>query len=450
MATYWVILIILAATILLLWLVFGINWRSKRNYYNSHHRMRERLQAEYDEQLMHLLYSGDDIEKVDEYYRPLCRIMTGDGRPNVTTSDEVEVITSGARKYELIMRDIAEAKESVHLEYFHFGIDKGSREVRSLLMQKAREGVKVRFINENITNFPIPRIYYNRMRKAGVDVRHFTNNRFSIIRFLLTLSYRDHRKIMVIDGRIAYTGGMNINDHYFKQWKDTHLRLTGKSVAHLQFTFLETWIRIGGRLPEPLRAYMPVLDEHNNLPEGSLLTQITPDDPTSPEAVLQTAYEWILNHAQRYVWLQSPYLAPPDSLVEAVRNAVKRGVDVRIMVPEHCDTVLMKPINRSFYNDFIQTGAQLYLRSGEFNHSKTIVTDNYLSMVGTTNLDNRSFGIDYEIDTFFYNKQMALQCKATFESELPNCRLLTKQELDKQSWIDKKFCNIMRVLAPIV
>ena len=323
--------------------------------------MQKRLQAEYDEQLLDLLYSDEDSKKVEERFQPLCRIMTCDGRPNVTTTDEVEVITSGARKYELLMRDLAAAKESIHIEYFHFGIDKGSRAVRRLLMQKAREGVKVRFINENIANFPIPRLYFNLMRRAGVEVRHFTNNRFSLLRFLLTLSYRDHRKIVVIDGRIGYTGGMNINDHYFLQWRDTHLRLTGKSAAHLQFVFLDTWIRIGGSLSEPLRAYSPILEPTNGIAAGRLLTQITPDDPTSPEPVLQTAYEWILNHAQHYVCCQSPYLAPPDSLMQAFRNAVKRGVDVAVMVPERCDTGIVRPINHSFYHDFVQAGVKLYV-----------------------------------------------------------------------------------------
>ena len=450
MNVWWVIILVVVAMLILLWLVFGINWRSKYIYRHAHERMLQRLQAEYNQVLIDLLFSEAKIDEVDEYYRPLCHILMQGGRPSVSTTDQIEIITSGKRKYELIMHDISQAKESIHIEYFHFGIDKGSRAVRRLLMEKARQGVKVRFINENIANFPIPRLYFNLMRRAGVEVKHFTNNRFSLLRFLLTLSYRDHRKIIVIDGRIAYAGGMNINDHYFNQWRDTHFRLTGNSVSQLQLTFLDTWLKINGELREPLLDYFPMVKRNDLLPQGTILTQVTPDDPTSPSAVLLTAYEWIINHAKHYVWFQSPYLAPPQSLLNAMRNAVKRGVEVVVMVPERCDTKVMRPINRSFYRDFIDAGVVVLIRKGEFMHSKTIICDDYLSCIGTTNLDNRSFGIDYEIDTFFYDTKVAQQNKDIFNQDSKICSRLTHKDLEKQKRLDKIYCRLMRQLSPVV
>jgi cardiolipin synthase len=238
---------------------------------------------------------------------------------------------------------------------------------------------------------------------------------------------------------------MNINDHYFYQWRDTHLRLTGEAVASLQYAFLDTWLAAGGQLNSALVNFFFHLDKPScDLPLGAL-TQITPDDPTSPEPVLLTAYEWILNHAQSYVWFQSPYIAPPPSLISAMRNAAQRGVDVRVMVPEHCDTAIMRPINKRYYAELTEAGVQLYVRSGEFMHSKTLVCDDYLSCVGSANLDYRSFGIDYEINTFFYDRAVALQQKQIFENDLPICRLVIAAEAHPTPWQ-----RLMRHLAPIV
>ena len=438
-----IILLTLFGVVVLLWLVFGINWRSSRNYERKHRRLHARMQAEDTEALQRLLFSNSLTMRIEQRFRPLAMLLAKDGRPSVAAS-EVEIIISGRRKHDLLIGDILNAKESIHMEYFHFGIDKSSRRIRRLLMAKARQGVKVRFINENIANWPIPNIYFNSMRKAGVEVVNFSRS-WSLLRFLMTLSYRDHRKIVVIDNRIGYTGGMNINDHYFYQWRDTHLRLTGEAVASLQYAFLDTWLAAGGQLNYAVNSFFFHLDKPSCGQSLGTLTQVTPDDPTSPEPVLLTAYEWILNHAQKYVWFQSPYIAPPPSLISAMRNAAQRGVDVRVMVPKHCDTAIMRPINKSYYAELTEAGVQLHVRSGEFIHSKTIVCDDYLSCVGSANLDYRSFGIDYEINTFFYNREVALRQKQLFENDLPICRLVVAAEARPTPWQ-----RLMRHLAPIV
>lgn len=439
----WIVLI-LAGVALLFWLVFGINWRSKQNYDRKHHLLRSRMQAEDTEELRRLLFSNGLTMRVEQRFQPLTMLLARGGRPSVSLSTP-QIITSGKDKYNMLMSDLICAKESIHMEYFHFGIDKSSRKIRQVLMEKARQGVKVRFINENIANCPIPNCYFRSMRKAGVEVVNFSDSRFSLLRFLMTLSYRDHRKIVVIDNRIGYTGGMNINDHYFYQWRDTHLRLTGEAVASLQYAFLDTWLASGGQLHSAVNSFFFHLDKPSCGQSLGTLTQITPDDPTSPDPVLLTAYEWILNHAQKYVWFQSPYIAPPPSLISAMRNAAQRGVDVRVMVPEHCDTAIMRPINKSYYAELTEAGVQFYVRSGEFMHSKTIVCDDYLSCVGSANLDYRSFGIDYEINTFFYDRAVALRQKQIFENDLPICRLVIAAEAHPTPWQ-----RLMRHLAPIV
>ncbi len=438
------IVLILVGIVVLFWLMFGINWRSVRNYERLHNSLQARMMEEETEGLRHLLFSDSRSTEIAERFRPLSHLLAKHGRPSVSKSD-YEIITSGKRKYELLCRDIEEAKESIHMEYFHFGMDKSSRHIRRLLMQKAREGVDVRFINENIANFPIPNIYYHAMRRAGVRVVNFSNTGLSLLKFLMTLSYRDHRKIVVIDGRIGYAGGMNITENYFRRWRDTHVRITGEAVASLQYAFLDTWLAAGGRLESPLTTcFAPLLPPAAET-SGKTLTQVTPDDPTSPEALLLSAYEWILDHAQQYVWIQTPYLAPPKTLIEAMRAAAARGVEVRVMVPEVCDTKIMRPINRAFYHGLVQAGVQLYLRTGEFIHSKTIVADDYLCCIGSTNLDYRSFGIDFELNVFFYGQEIAEEQKALFCADLPRCRMVSCDEPGPTAWQ-----RLMQNLAPIV
>ncbi len=368
MSAWSIILIVCLSVVLLFWLVFGINWRSSRNYKRRHHQLQSMMQAENTEALQSLLFSDEAAMRVEQRFRPLATLLAKNGRPAVSTSGQ-EIITSGARKYELLMTDLLNARESIHMEYFHFGIDKSSRRIRRLLMAKAKAGVKVRFINENIANFPVPYFYFRLMKRAGVEVVNFSHTPLSPIRFLLTLSYRDHRKIVVIDNRIGYTGGMNINEHYFRQWRDTHVRLTGDAVGSLQYAFLDSWLASGGRLQSALNTFFHI-DKLSDEFHSHTLTQITPDDPTS---------------------------------------------------------------------------AKLFLRSGEFMHSKTIVCDDYLFCVGSTNLDYRSFGIDYEINTFFYDWDIALQQKQIFEADLPICHPLTVSEAHAT-----RFQRFMHHLAPIV
>ena len=243
---------------ILLYFLFGINYRRHWIFNRRHQKYSNAFNKGTNDSLNKILFGHDDEFLVKEEFRPLAAMMGRGAYPTVTAGNDVEIITSGKRKFELLSRDILEAKESIHMEYFHFGNDKGSRAIKELLMQKAREGVKVRFINENIANFSISSRYYDDMRKAGVEVVRFTNPRSHLLDLVTSLNYRNHRKIVVIDGKIGYTGGMNINDHYFEHWRDTHMRLTGKVVASLQYAFMDSWLTGGGTIDRPMLDYYPM------------------------------------------------------------------------------------------------------------------------------------------------------------------------------------------------
>ncbi|MBQ5980385.1 MAG: PLDc N-terminal domain-containing protein [Bacteroidales bacterium] len=517
---------------ILLYFMFGINYRHHWIFNRRHQKYKDIFEKETNEDLNRILFGHDTEALVREDFRPLAEMMGRGAYPSVTAGNDVEIITEGKRKFELLSQDILQARENIHMEYFHFGNDKGSRAIKELLMQKAREGVKVRFINENIANFPISSKYYDDMREAGVEVVRFTNPRAHLFDLVTTLNYRNHRKIVVIDGKIGYTGGMNINDHYFEHWRDTHMRLTGKAVASLQYAFMDSWLTGGGTIDRPMLEYYPMAKELPssattsggstaslrsapplatlrsapvpplNVPRvavvsparvvadgrpndsehsdsGSLrgsplspprgcrgvdclqsmqnmhtllnkVMQIVPDEPDLPLPMLLYSYEWAITHAKKYIWFQTPYFVPPEPVLDAMKIAALTGIDIRLMLPEAADNFIARPANRAYYEEILGAGVRLFLRQGEFIHSKTFVCDDYLSSIGSANMDARSFGINYEINTYIYDEEAALMNKAIFEKDLEKCRELTLEEWSRRPWYKRLLESVIRLFAPLL
>jgi len=440
------ILTILPGLGIALYILFGINYRHHYFFSRRHKVAFDKLINEADENLKRVISDAPDLSGVDPGFRPLHDLMMGcTGGFPMTDNNNLEIITSGARKMQLLTEDIKNAKQSIHVEYFHFGRDEGSKVIRDLLAKKAAEGVEVRFINENVANFPIPSAYYNQMKRSGIDVVRFTNPKKGIINLVTKLNYRNHRKIVVIDGKIAYTGGMNINNHYFYEWRDTHLRITGGAVASLQTVFLDSWLTSGGTLSRPLTSYYDL----NESKKGKQV-QIVADEPNGLWPVIQMSYEWLLYNAKSYVWLQTPYFAPPSEVLCALKSAALRGVDVRLMLPKKVDTPLMTQANHAYYSECLAAGVKIYERNGEFIHSKTFVADDYLSMIGTANIDFRSFNINYEDNVYIYDKETAAEVKAIFLKDLENCDEVKEQEWQKRKWYQNLLPRIMRLFEGLL
>lgn len=438
---FWHILLGLFIVVLLV-----LNLRPHWSIEKKHRKFFEELIAEIDLPLQLKLFDNPAIQNVDSSYRTFSRLIAGSFQGSVTGNNSVEIITDGHRKYELLLQDLENAQESINMEYFHFGADEGSRAIRDMLIQKAQEGVKVKFINENIANFPIGHRYYRSMKKSGVEVIRFTGIRHLVGDFLTKINYRNHRKIVEIDGKIGYTGGMNINDHYFRQWRDTHLRIEGDAVASLQLIFLNSWVISGGRREEPYSFYFP---EAAPQTEGKLV-QIISDEPGMNFHPIETSYQWALLHARDYFYIQTPYFVPSKPVLSALKAAARSGVDVRIMLPAKADTFFMGPANKSFFRECLTSGIRIFLRGGEFMHAKTFVTDDYLSSVGTANMDNRSFSLNYEDNAYLYDRDLALRCKSIFEKDLQQCREISLEEVKAWKWYQRFPQWLIRQVAPLL
>lgn len=442
----WLLIIaLLPALGLVLYFCFGINWRHHWFFNRRHQRYMDAFLSGTDERVNTLLFDVGRTEQLPEAYRPLALLLSSQSSLTVSGDNDFEIITEGRRKFDLLVEDLSHARESIHMEYFHFGNDAGSRVIKEILMKKAQEGVEVRFINENIANFPISSVYYDDMKKAGVQVEKFTNPRNHLVNLVTVLNYRDHRKIVVIDGKIGYTGGMNINDKYFLHWRDTHLRLTGSSVSALQFVFLDSWLMAGGTLDRPVRDYFP----QPKAVSGKFV-QIVPDEPLADLPVLQMSYEWAISHTRNYIWLQTPYFVPPEPVLNALLAAAIGGADVRIMLPARADNFFMRPANRLHFRELVAAGVKIYLRGGEFIHSKTLVSDDYLSSIGTANLDYRSFNINYEVNAYVYDRETALRCKAVFEEDMRLSTLVTQEWVDNLKWYHRFAEGLVGLFATIL
>lgn len=437
------LLIILPGVGLILYYIFGYNPRRRGECRKNYLKFRQAFSELATEEMIAVLSGTGCKDDIRPEYKKLSDLLSNSNDAAIIRGSEVEIITSGQRKLEALTEDIKNARHHIHFEYFYFRRDKNSRKIRDLLMQKAREGVKVRFIYENIANIDISKRYYTQMRKAGVEVLAFTKTGLPWIR--RQLNYRDHRKIVVIDGTIGYTGGMNIGDDYFVKWRDTHLRILGNGVIGLQYSFLHAWYESGGKIPENVADYFCY-----SPPQNSNLIQVVPDAPDSRWPFLLMGNTWAVENCRDYIYIQTPYYLPPDNLLQALKSAALSGVDVRIMLSHKSDFFFMDPASQSYYEESLRAGIRIYELQDKFSHAKSIVSDDYLSIMGSANMDFRSLELSFEINTFIYDPKIAYENKKIFTEDLKACKEIILEEWLGRPWYKKIIQSFMRLIAPLL
>ena len=425
----------------------GYSYRSSSIRKKLHAGVEEAFEEGLTPEQKDKFFTDKYLASVPERLQPLATLLHSVGEGNkVYVDNSFEIITSGLRKRELLIEDIRRARHFIHIEYFRFGNDKAGREIRDLLIQKVKEGVEVRFLNNNMIGRFIPRSYFRNMARQGIEVLPFTHIRQGFLKWIMRINHQNHRKIVVIDGEIAYTGGMNLNDNYFYNWRDTHLRITGPAVARLQAAFIDNWKGAGGRLSHPLSYYFPAQTLPPEGPFQNKMMQVVTDSPENPWPAMQMAFEWTLHNATDYLYIQTPYFIPPESLLQALKAAALRGVDVRLMVPKKVDTPLAGPANRAFFEECLEAGVRIFEKGGEFIHSKTLVADDGLSVIGASNWDIRSFSINYEVNTLIYDKETALRCKEIFLKDAAEARELHyKDWTESRTWYQEAGSQFIRL-----
>ncbi|MCR5130538.1 MAG: cardiolipin synthase [Prevotella sp.] len=370
----------------------------------------------------------------------------------------VEIYTTGHDYFLALLKAIGEAQHHIHIDTYIIEDDPLGRLVSDALIDRAREGIEVRLIYDDVGCWRVSSSFFERMREAGIEVRGFMPVHFPA--FTSKINYRNHRKLVVIDGREAFVGGMNIAMRYVKgttkkkkgkkehtPWRDTQLCVVGGAVYGVQRAFLIDWYFVDRTLISGEKYYIPTMEVVQN----DCIAQMVTSSPTSPWPDIMQGYVRILLEARQYVYMETPYFLPTEPILFAMRTAALAGVDVRLMIPRHVDSKLVEWASRSYVMETLEAGVKVLIYKAGFNHSKLLVSDDSLCTCGSTNIDFRSFENNFESNMFFYDRDLALRMKQVFLEDEQQC--ISVDELNenvRSPFLLRLWESVIRLLAPLL
>ncbi len=363
------------------------------------------------------------------------------------SGNQVKIFTTGKEKLDQYLQDLEEAQEYIHIQYYIFENDKLGQRVKETLLRCARRGIQIRILYDDVGCWSVKRSFFKEMQQAGIHVRPFLEITFP--QLASRINYRNHRKITVIDGRIGYIGGMNIADRYVEglkwgTWRDTHLRIEGPAVQGLQLQFAVDW---NYECKEILAAtqFAPRI-EH----KGNCGIQIAAGGPIGEWSTIAMLFLKAIINAKKYVYIQTPYFLPTESLTKALQTAALSKVDVRLMIPERSDSQILRYASFSYISEMLRAGVKVYFYQPGLLHSKTIVIDEELSSVGSTNFDFRSFEHNFEANAFIYDRELNSQMRRIFIEDQQQCKRIILHHWRHRPILQKGFESLMRLLSPVL
>lgn len=424
---------------LLFYLFFGRSTRKEQLITKKGYaRLSKRPMMEY--QTQESLAGNVSKQRLVSFFTQVNSALTFEG-------NQVEFYTNGYSMIQSMIRELSRARHHIHLEYYIFEDDAVGRLLRDVLIDRARAGVKVRVLYDDVGCWKVDHAFYEQMLCEGIEVQGFLKVRFP--QFTSKVNYRNHRKLTIIDGEIGFIGGMNIAERYLKgvswgSWRDTQVKLSGKAVYGLQTAFLTDWYAVDRSLITSAE-YFPAMPSR-----GETIAQIVTSDPVGEWKDIMQGLMMAICSARHYFYVQSPYFVPTEQIKTALQTAALSGVDVRLMLPKRADTWLIHESSLSYLEDMMKAGVKIYLYRRGFLHSKLMVCDDELSTVGSTNMDFRSFEHNFEANAFFYDKMTALAIKNIFLEDQKHCLLLSSKIWNKRSWKNKVIESVVRLLAPLL
>ena len=426
---------------LIIYFFFGQDQRreriiSKKSYSN----LLEKPKAEYQSQ-----------EEVDlpDHYASLIALFKRTNQAFPYGDNQVSLFVDGYQKYHRLIQELYKAKEHIHINYYIFEDDALGYLLRDVLIDKAKQGVTIRVIYDDVGCWSVKNKFFDEMRYQGIEVRAFLKVRFPL--FTSKVNYRNHRKIIVIDGVVGFVGGINIASRYIKGvdwgcWRDSHLMIRGKAVHGLQTAFLVDWYFVDHTLLSSDK-FFPRIEGVKN---SHTLCQIVTSEPIGPWRDIMQGIILAIGQARTYFYIQTPYFLPTEPVQTALKTAALAGVDVRIMLPEKADSQLTHLGSRSYIEDMLRAGVKVFFYKKGFLHAKTMVSDDLFSSVGTTNIDFRSFEHNFEVNAFMYGEESALMLKKAFVKDQRDC-----EEVFYKNWIKRPLRirvleSAVRVLSPLL
>ena len=408
----WLIVLVLLPLLgFFLYMLFGRSYRKKSQAKSKHLQDSDRM-AKAAEIQMGLI----DYMKLPNSDKPgnklLMQLLLKNAKAPFSLSNKVTVLTNGVSKFSRMLEAIRLAESHIHLEYFIIKDDQLGNEFRELLIEKAKQGVHIRLIYDDVGSWKLSKAYLDSLKQAGIEVYPFFKVPFPV--FSRELNYRNHRKIVVIDGVIGFVGGLNIGDEYmgrspkFEFWRDTHLEVKGEAVYALQTIFLNDWNFVSNQQVEGANYFPEIKLKHQSL------MQVVASGPDSEwRSILQAFYRMIAN-AEDKIWIETPYLVPEESLMMGLKTAALSGIDVRIIIPSKPDHFFVYWASQANIEQLLEAGVKIYRYDNGFIHSKVIIVDRQVASVGTANLDIRSMEINFEVNAFLYDESVIVRLEEDF------------------------------------
>ena len=428
--------------------LFGQQYR-KTKLFNRKHISNSEVVKEVGDRLR---LNGKDFSEMENMLGSkiqLVHLLKENHKSPLTTKNELEIIRNGENKFKRLFKDLRSAKNYIHLEYYVLEDGQTGTELIDIICEKAKEGLEVKLAYDDVGSRIASKLK-RKLTDSGVEHEPFMPVIFSSLTG--KSNFRNHRKIAIIDGQIAYLGGINVSDEYVNgvgnkepYWRDTHLRICGPAVKVVQFHFLTTWDFVTDEKIEVKSEYFSEIDC-----EGEVPLQIAASGPDTDWANIMEAMLTAIHNAKNYVYITTPYFIPNDQIISALQIAAKTGLDVRIIIPEVSDSWIAEHATFSYLEELLEAGVKVNLYQKGFIHAKTMVIDDIFSTVGTCNLDNRSFEINFEINALIYDEGKTKELKSHFEEDLKDC---TSLELER--WMERsKWCKLQesfaRLWAPLL
>lgn len=414
------------------YLLFGVNYRNKKMY-SKKLVANEEIGVKIREKIYN--YSKQTFAENDAEVRAnkeLAFMLVHDTYSPLTANNEVKLLINGENKFPEVLKALKEAKHHIHLEYYIYENDEIGRQIENILIDKARQGVTVRFIYDDFGSRSIRNNLVKRLINNGVNVFPFL--RINFIFFANRLNYRNHRKIIIVDGQTAFVGGINISARYSNHskdnkhfWRDTHLRIDGLGVHYLQYLFLCDWNFCANEKLEPDKLFFP--RESSVVKRGNKIVQIAASGPDSEKPTILFSILKAISLASKEILITSPYFIPGESLLDALVIASLSGIRVKLLVPSISDSLLVNTAAKSYYSELLKAGVEIYLYNKGFIHAKTMVTDEKIAIVGTANMDNRSFDLNFEVNAIVYDSEIAKELRTAFYEDLNY-----SEKIDADSW----------------
>jgi cardiolipin synthase len=381
-------------------------------------------------------------------YGRLATMLWAAAHSPLTQANRLEILQNAREKYPRLLSDIRAASTAIHLLYYEWASDPFTEEVARLLAEKVRQGVEVRIMYDPVGSFTmLSHSYVRRLRRAGVRIYPFSR-----LYQLHTLSYRNHRKIAVIDGRIGYSGGLNMTEKHltgpdgFTGWRDTHARLSGEAVLILQSVFATMWHNTTGENLFAERYFPDVSAAGDGVP-----IQVVSAGPDSRWEAIRQSYLAMIALARRHVYLQSPFLILDTSVAEAMKTAALAGLDIRVMIaPRGAEFSPAYRAGMTYAADMARAGIQVLLYQGAYFHPKTVCVDSMVCSIGSANIDIRSFSINYETNLVIYDAQVTRELEADFTADLQHCVAFSASEYESRQRHSRFIDSTMRLCSPLL